>query len=238
MGSILIAGTDKERRDVLRAELEREGHLISEAASSAATLVECAACGYDLLVLESRIGDAGAAALCRRVRQASDLGIIVLLSEADGEQCRIDTLNAGADDYLSEGFIIKELHARVRAILRRIRVNTEDSAPVLLKDRTVDFRSYEIQGPGGQVAHLTPKECQVLRYLITHPGKTVHHRELSQSVWQRDGSGGFEYVRFVVSQLRRKIEPDHRYPQYILTERSGYRFTSAAYRTDNQATVQ
>jgi two-component system, OmpR family, KDP operon response regulator KdpE len=112
----------------------------------------------------------------------------------------------------------------VRAILRRVD-RFKDRRPIILLDREVDLRSYEITGPGSQIARLTPKELLVLQYLVAHANEPRTTQALAQTIWQRDGKGELEYVRIVIRQLRRKLEPVPGKPRYILNERSaGYRF--------------
>jgi DNA-binding response OmpR family regulator len=215
--------------------MESEGHLVDEAVDAAGVLERCRTSAWDLLILDSGADGSGGCALCRRIRKSSAVGILVLFRDGSG-QSRIDSLNAGADDYLSQGFVPAELHARVRAILRRVRNTDETLRHVLLKDRAIDLDSRKVEGPGNRSTRLTPKEYLVLKYLMTRPDIPVNHRELARTVWQRDGSGDLEYVRIVIGQLRRKIEPDYSAPRYILTERLvGYRFAAAADRSDSPA---
>jgi two-component system KDP operon response regulator KdpE len=172
--------------------------------------------------------------LCRAIRRVSNLGIIVLRGQnnikqdrIDIKQDRIDALNAGADDHLASPFVVQELLARVRAVLRRVTRPEEER--ILLHDRAIDLKSYKIRGPGNRVSHLTPKEFLVLQCLLSHADKPFTHQSLAQTVWQRDGLGELEFVRVVIKQLRRKLESDPDHPRYILTERSvGYRFRMAS----------
>jgi two-component system KDP operon response regulator KdpE len=218
--------------------MESEGHHVGEASDADGALEEAISGCWDLLILDSGADDGGGFALCRRIRRISCVGILVLFRNGNA-QSRIDALNAGADDYLSEGYLPAELQARVRAILRRIENSDPIQRRVVLKDRAIDLDSHKVNGPGNRSTHLTPKEYLVLKYLMTRPDRPVNHRELAQTVWQRDGSGDLEYVRIVIGQLRRKIEPDCSAPQYILTERSvGYRFAAPAERSDSQATAR
>jgi two-component system KDP operon response regulator KdpE len=153
------------------------------------------------------------------------LGIIVLGGHDDIRQGRIDALNAGADDYIPPPFVLQELLARVRAVLRRVTRSDEEGRQIVLQDRAIDLKSYEVRGPGSRVSHLTPKEFLLLQFLVAHPNKAFTHQRLAQTVWQRDGGGEVEYLRIVIRQLRRKLEPDPDNPRYILTERFvGYRF--------------
>jgi two-component system KDP operon response regulator KdpE len=223
-GSIVVAsGILQQRRD-LRAALECEGHHVAEAATTHEVLELIRDRSQDLVVIDSRIQADDFYAACRAIRSRSDAGIIVLIRD-NRPQCRIDALNAGADDYVGEAFAYGELLARVRAVLRRVRRLDGEQEQLKLHDRAVDLKSHKVCGPGTRVSHLTPKEFLVLKYLVERPNKTVGYRDLAQAVWQRDGDGDLEYVRIVVSQLRRKLETNCAHPRYILTEHSiGYRF--------------
>lgn len=220
----MVGGAGVEKRKQLRAVLECEGHIVSESDAPTEILHGASSGRYDVLILDSDVEPSDGLSLCRAVRSMSDLGIILLSCEDVG-QGRIDALNAGADDFLPPGFILAELLARVRAILRRVTPAAADRQHVLLPDRAINFQSHEITGPEGRVAHLTPKECLVLRHLVSHANKSLTPQNLAQNVWQRDGQGQLEFVRVVVKQLRRKLEPDPDHPRYILTQRpAGYQF--------------
>jgi DNA-binding response OmpR family regulator len=223
-GRVLVASSGVEMRGELRIALEFEGHLVVEAETAGQTIDETSSGVHDVLILDSELDRMGPYELCRAIRPKSDLGII-LLSRDDSGQGRIDALNAGADDYVPDQCVVAELLARVRAILRRVTRSTGNRQIIVLEDRAIDFQSHEIKGPDGRVAHLTPKECMVLQRLVTQANRPLTPQTLAQTVWQRDGSGQIEYVRVVVKQLRRKLEPDPENPRYILTQRSvGYQF--------------
>jgi two-component system, OmpR family, KDP operon response regulator KdpE len=223
-GRILVASSGAEMRSKLRAALELEGHLVVEAETASQTIEQTGSGLHDVLILDSALEQVGRYDLCRAIRPKSDLGIILLIRDDSG-QGRIDALNAGADDYVPDRFVLPELLARVRAILRRVTRSGGERQVVVLEDRAIDFQCYEIRGPQGRIARLTPKECLVLRYLVTHPNQPLTSQNLARRVWQRDSDGRIEFVRIVVRQLRRKLEPDPDNPRYILTQRSaGYQF--------------
>ncbi len=224
MGRVLVASGGIEMRRELRAALEFEGHVVVEAETASQTIEGISSGLHDVLILDSALDGAAPYELCRAIRPKSNLGII-LLSQDDSGQGRIDALNAGADDYVPDQFVVAELLARVRAILRRVTRSIGDRRLIVLEDRAIDFQSHEIKGPAGRVAHLTPKECMVLLRLVTQANRPLTLQSLARTVWQRDGNGQIEYVRVVVKQLRRKLEPDPENPRYILTQRSvGYQF--------------
>jgi len=227
-GRVIISSGAAEQRKELRAALEFERHRVAEAETAGQTIDRVCSERYDALLLCSGTVDSGmegseACDLCRAIRTKSDLGIIVL-ADQDSRQGRIDVLNAGADDFVPIPFVLPELLARVRAILRRV-TRPKEGHQIILQDRAIDLRSHKVKGPSGRLVHLTPKEFLVLQHLVAHADKPLTHQSLAQSVWQRDAGGDVEYLRIVIKQLRRKLEPDPDNPRYIRTERSiGYRF--------------
>ncbi len=226
-GRILVAGGSIPHRAELRTALEFEGYTVAEAESIPQILDETASAKYDALVLDSAFRDAEAHEICRSIRLGSDLGLLVIERGGARDLMAIDCLNAGADDYVPGPFVLAELMARVRAILRR--VPPRASRKIALLDRSVDLRAHKIIGPGNRTIHLTPKESQVLALLVSNANKSLTHQSLAQAVWQRGADGEFEYVRVVIKQLRRKLEPDPENPRYIHTERAvGYRFEMPA----------
>jgi two-component system KDP operon response regulator KdpE len=223
-GRIIVVSSRAERRKELRGALEFEDYEVVEAETTDQTIERISSGLHDVLILDSEMEGIGWHELCRTIRPKSDLGIIVL-NRDDSEQSRIDALNAGADDSVPPVFLLAELLARVRAILRRMIRPVEKGHQIVLHDRAVDLKSHEIKGPGNQVGRLTPKEFLVLQYLASHANQLRTHQNLAQKVWQRDGIGEVEYLRVVIGQLRRKLEPDPENPRYIVTERAaGYRF--------------
>jgi two-component system KDP operon response regulator KdpE len=137
----------------------------------------------------------------------------------------VAALDAGADDYVVKPFGIEELLARIRAALRRF--SPADAMPAFVsKDLTIDFESRMVNVRGHAV-HLTPKEYDVLKYLVGNQGKPLTHRRLLQAVWGPDYGNETENQRVVINQLRKKIEADPARPKYIVTEPwVGYRFQS------------
>jgi two-component system, OmpR family, KDP operon response regulator KdpE len=222
MRRIVVASSASEKCHRMLTELALEGYQVKKADETSEIISAACSGEHDALIVDSVVNGTAAYELCRKIRQRSKLGIIVLGGEQDVGM--IDALNAGADDYVASPFPMAELVACLRALLRRI-APTRCAGQIVLQDRTIDLESRKITGPSSEVGRLTPKEFMVLQCLLNHGNRPRTHQSLAQTVWQRDGRGEVEFVRIVVRQLRRKLESDPRNPRYILTERSvGYRF--------------
>jgi two-component system KDP operon response regulator KdpE len=159
---------------------------------------------------------------CREIRRSSDAPII-MLTVRKGERDKVLALDAGADDYVVKPFGMEELLARIRASLRRS--SPGDKIPAFVsRDVTIDFETRRLTVRGRDI-HLTPKEFDVLKFLVANQGKPLTHRRLLQAVWGPDYGEETENLRVVINQLRKKIESDPAQPKYILTEPwIGYRF--------------
>ena len=222
-GQVIVAGGSKQKRLEVRTALESQGYGITESIAPQDAIRRACSGEFDLLILDSVIDGIGPYEICQAIRAKSNIGIIVLRRE-ERELAGSDLLNAGADDFLSAVFVIDELVARVRAVLRRVPRPASEEQVVVLADRTIDLRSRKVTSAEGRVEHLTPKEFRVLTYLLEHAGQPRTHQSLARTVWNKNGDGEVEYVRIVIRQLRRKLEPDPEHPRYILTERAiGYR---------------
>ncbi len=161
--------------------------------------------------------------LCRRIRQTSEVPIIVL-SVRGQDRVKVDALDAGANDYVTKPFSMNELLARVRAHLRHAAPQEEEAKVIEVGDFRVDLESRFVTVRGNEI-RLTPKEFDLLTYLAKHPGKVVTHRALLAAIWGPNSTEQPEYLRVFVGQLRKKIEADPSNPKYLLTEPwVGYRF--------------
>jgi two-component system, OmpR family, KDP operon response regulator KdpE len=219
---ILVVDDEPQIRRTLRATLSAEGYEIIEAQNGEAALSEFRRERPELVLLDMNMTGLDGLATCRELRHGSNVPII-MLTVRSAEKDKVHALDAGADDYVTKPFSMEELLARIRAALRRASP-TETLAPIRTKDLTVDFEARSVTSRGEPV-HLTPKEFEVLRYLIANQGKPLAHRRLLQAVWGPDYGDETEYLRVTINQLRKKIEPDHAHPKYILTEPwIGYRF--------------
>ena len=221
---ILIVDDEPQIRRVMKTALAANHYESYEARTGEEALSALREVHPDLILLDMNMPGMGGMMACREIRAQSDVAIIVL-SVRDTEKDKIAALDAGADDYLSKPFSVNELMARIRANLRRLPSQNEDEQPVVISDDLViDFSIRKVVVRGADV-RLTPKEFDLLHYLVSNANKPITHRKLLQTLWGPDYGDEVEYLRVFVSQLRKKIEADPARPQYILTEPwVGYRF--------------
>ena len=177
----------------------------------------------DLVILDLVMPGMSGLEVCQRVREITSIPIIVL-SAKGSESDKVAALDSGADDYVTKPFGMNELLARVRAVLRRSPASEADSPVLTVGDIVIDNAERRVL-IAGKETKLTPKEFDVLKYLVSNAGKVMTHRKLLQAVWGWQSTDQTEYLRVVINQLRRKIEPDPQHPRYILTEPwVGYRY--------------
>jgi two-component system KDP operon response regulator KdpE len=219
---ILIVDDAQQVRRVLRTALSAEGYTIFEAGTGEEALESIRTSTPDAVLLDVNMPGMGGLEACREIRRSLDIPIL-MLTVRNAEQDKVLALDAGADDYVVKPFGMQELLARIRAALRR-RLPQGKVTSFASKDFAVDFDARQVTVRGENV-HLTPKEFELLRHLVTNAGKPITHRRLLQAVWGPDYGDEPEYLRVMINQLRKKIETDPTRPKLILTEPwVGYRF--------------
>jgi DNA-binding response OmpR family regulator len=178
----------------------------------------------DLIVLDLMLPRLSGYELCRKLRSEGVTTPILMLTARGEEADRVLGLDLGADDYVTKPFSIRELLARIRALLRRSRPARAMPDTVRFEDVTVDFRSYEASRAGVPV-EMTPKEYQLLRLLVARAGEVVTRDELLNEVWGYDSYPNTRTVDNHVASLRAKLEPDKTSPRHIQTVHGvGYKF--------------
>lgn len=223
---ILVVDDEPQIARVLRRALSARGYEVQTASDGEEALSTFSQWPADLVITDLSMPQMGGLELCRRLRKLTQVPIIVLSVKGE-ERTKVEALDAGADDYVTKPFGIDELLARVRAALRRAPTTTaREVKEIELGDFRVDLEARTVIVRGEEV-HLTPKEYELLVYLIRHAGKVLTHRVLLGAVWGGDYTEQTEYLRVFVGQLRKKIEADPSKPRYILTEPwIGYRFSA------------
>ena len=223
-GKILVVDDEPQIRRVIKVILTGEKYEIVEARSGEAALLRFREFLPDLVLLDLNMPGMGGLETCRAIRDVSDVPIIILTVRRE-ESEKVELLDAGADDYVTKPFGKQEVLARIRAALRRSPGSTTSGPQTLVSDDLeVDFETRKVRA-GKKNVRLTPKEFDLLRYLVSERGKPVPHRELLQAVWGPDYGDQTDYLRVFITHLRKKIEPNPAKPKYILTEPwIGYRF--------------
>jgi two-component system, OmpR family, KDP operon response regulator KdpE len=215
-GRIFVVDDDPQIRRVMRVTLTGQGYEVDDAKDGETALEKLRDGRFDLVLLDMNMPEMGGVETCRAIRGQSDIAII-MLTVRDTESDKVEALDAGADDYVTKPYNPQELLARIRAALRRTPSMQGPTGRVTLGPVEVDFDSRQVTARGRTV-RLTPKEFELLRYLVGHANKTLSHRELLQAVWGPDYGDQVDYLRVFVNQLRKKIEPKPSSPVYLLTE--------------------
>lgn len=227
---ILIVDDEPQITRVLRRSLTTHAYDVRSAADGESAFETFGDWPPDLVITDLSMPNMDGIELCRRLRAISLVPIIVLSVKGE-EHTKVEALDAGADDYVTKPFGMDELLARIRAALRRAPetpADGTDSAVLEAGDFRIDLESRGVSVRGREV-HLTPKEYDLLVYLVRHPLKVLTHRALLAAIWGGNYVEQAEYLRVFIGQLRKKIEPDPAAPRYILTEPwVGYRFNPGA----------
>jgi two-component system KDP operon response regulator KdpE len=212
-------------RRALRVTLSGFGFKVIEAArgEEAVPLVRLAR--PDAVLLDVDMPGMGGVEACRRMHGASPRVPILMLTAMDGENDKVMALDAGADDYITKPFRLRELLARLRSAVRRRNAKaTNQCAPIHRGQLELDQAKHRVLKRGLPL-HLTPKEFKLLCHLMLNAGKPVPYIRLLDAVWGPGYGDRFVHLRMIVSQLRRKIEDDHLEQPYLQTvHQFGYKF--------------
>ena len=225
----LIVETEPEVRQLLRTHLELAGFHLEEASEGRTALERLRTVPYDVVILDAQVPNLDAVTLCRAARAGgpnAEAGI-VMLSARNAESERVLGLSSGADDYVTKPFGIRELLARITAILRRAERSGRGSPatpPQHAGPLSLDVARRQAFIRGHRV-ELTRQEFDVLQQLAARPGMVFSRAALLEHVWSQDTQASLRTVDVAISRLRRKIEFNPHNPQLILTAWGvGYKF--------------
>jgi DNA-binding response OmpR family regulator len=227
MATVLLVDDDPKIRDLLRLYVEREGHRALFAADGETALDTALRARPDLVVLDVMLPGLDGFEVSRRIRDASDVPIL-LLTARSGEGDKVIGLDMGADDYVIKPFSPRELMARVRALLRRRRLEADAEEPILRADGLeVDPNAVEAR-LNGELLDLTPFEFRILRGLMRRPGRVFTRDDLIDAIHGNDDPGIIDRTIDVhLGRLRRKLGDDPASPRFIATVRTvGYKFVA------------
>ncbi len=223
---ILIVDDDRDLLHLLEMNLQQNGYNVFVAATGEAGLQLFETHKPDLVMLDIALPEIDGLEICRRIRQMSNIPILMMTGHAVSEAEIAHGLNLGADEYMVKPLGNLELQARVRALLRRAGFDATGKQPLAYEDHylSVNLRARRVRVGGGEV-QLTPTEFKLLATFVTHPDEVLTFGQLLQQVWGEEYWTEHHYPRIYVSHLRRKIEPEPSNPVYIVNEYGvGYRF--------------
>jgi two-component system KDP operon response regulator KdpE len=204
------------------------GFQVDEASRGEESLQMLRTGAFDVVLLDVNMPGIGGIETLRRIRAFAPRLPILMLTVRDGEEEKVEALELGADDYVTKPFSTRELIARIRTAVRRLRapIRAED-APIEIGEIRLDPVKRVVTRRGEPV-HLTRKEFDILHCLMSRAGRVITYAKLLTAVWGADCREEVEYLRTFVRQLRKKIEDDPSNPVYLLTDvYVGYRFADA-----------
>jgi DNA-binding response OmpR family regulator len=223
MTSILIVEDDPAVRDVVRIALEREGMSVEAVGDGESALKRFHSAGsFDLVVLDIMLPGIDGITLCQELRKTSDVPV-VMLTAREGERSVVLGLEVGADDYVTKPVSPLEMVSRVRAHLRRRRIDAPDQR-LVFPDLVIDLLRRQVW-VGEKRVGLTAAEFEVLRSLAAHPGWVYSRQQIMEELWDGEFFGEARTADVHIRNIRRKIETDPSNPRYIQTVRGmGYKF--------------
>jgi two-component system KDP operon response regulator KdpE len=227
--SVLVVDDEPTLRKVIRASLAASGFEVAECGTGREALGVVEQHPFDLVLLDVNMPGMDGVETCRRIRALAPGTGIVMVTVRDAEEDKVLALEAGADDYVTKPFRFRELVARMGAVFRRTH------APVAGQPAVVSIGNLRIDldrrmlWKSGEEIHLSPKEFDLIAFLMKNQGAPLTHTRLLRAVWGPEYGNELEYLRSYVRMLRKKIEDDSSHPEYLLTEPwVGYRFRNPA----------
>ena len=220
---ILIVDDEPQITRVLRRSLTAHRYDVRTAADGISGLDTFKDFHPELVITDLQMPEMGGLELTREIRKISRVPILVLSVKGE-EAAKVTALDAGADDYVTKPFGMDELIARIRAVLRRSPKVEQEIDRIEVGDFVIDLSTYEVTARGAEI-RLTPKELELLTYLLKNHSRVLTHQNILRAIWGENSVEQTEYLRVFLGNLRKKIEPTPASPQYIVTEpRVGYRF--------------
>ena len=222
--SVLVVDDEPSLRKTIRASLAASGYSVTEAGTGGEAIGVVRGRPFDLVLLDVNMPGMSGVDACRQIRALAPRTGIIMVTVRDAEEDKVRALEAGADDYVTKPFRFRELIARLGAVLRRTHMDAEASGTVQVGDLKMDIER-RLLWKGDEEIRLSPKEFDLLSFLMKNQGVPLTHVKLLHAVWGSEYGSELEYLRTYVRMLRKKIEKDPARPDYILTEPwVGYRF--------------
>lgn len=224
---VLIVDDEEHIRELIKFNLKKEGYDTAVAVNGTEALRIIKETKFDLILLDLMLPEVDGLEVCKEIRRNEETSDVpVMMITAKGEEFdKVLGLELGADDYITKPFSIRELMARIKALLRRSNVKKEENI-IKFGDVVVNFQTREVT-KGTKNVELTLKEFELLKLLIKNKGNILTRELLLDKIWGYEYIGETRTVDVHIRHLRKKIESDDKNPQYIQTIRGvGYKFTS------------
>ena len=227
-GLILVVDDELSIRRALHTTLYKLGFTTVEAARGEEALSLVRANTFDAVLLDINMPGINGVDTCKSIRQLFPRLPILMLTVRDSEDDKVEALDAGADDYITKPFQLRELTARIRTAMRSAKESAapwdQTSSVIQVGEIQLDPERRTVR-KARRLIHLTPKEFELTRQLMSYAGRPITHSRLLALVWGPEYGGELEYLRTFMHQLRKKLEDDPANPQYLLTDAHvGYRF--------------
>lgn len=224
---ILVVDDEPQILRAMRTILTAKNYRVTTASDGQEGLAQVVAIHPDIVILDLGLPDLDGITVCRRLREWTQIPIIIL-SVRDDEMSKVSALDQGADDYLVKPFSIEELLARIRVALRHSAQGfaiSKDSV-ITIGDLVIDLAGHVVTVKGNEV-NLTDTEFRLLAYLVKNTGRLLTHQNILIQIWGRGYEENVEYLRVYISQLRKKLVADPKKPRHLLSEPGvGYRFST------------
>jgi two-component system KDP operon response regulator KdpE len=224
MELFLIVEDDRQIRNFINFSLESQGHKCIEVSTGCDALKIIQNKEISAIILDLGLPDVDGIDLIKQVRNFSDIPIIVV-SARDQDNEKVEALDAGADDYLTKPFSIKEFLARIRVLFRHYNTNKDlFTSNFKIGDLEIDLEKHKVQKKGKDI-HFTPIEYDILKLLVKNSGKVLTHKFILKKIWGSYLESDTQTLRVFMANIRRKLEVNPAKPRYIITEVGvGYRF--------------
>jgi two-component system KDP operon response regulator KdpE len=225
---VLVVDDEPGMRRALSAALTASGRVVEDASTGEEAMKALRQQAFDLILLDVNLPGVDGIEICRRIRPLVPNAGIVMITVCDALEEKVKALDAGADDYITKPFLLRELLARLRALMRRTgSEQTVEQQVLRVGALDLDIKHRTLRKHGKEI-HLSPTEFDLLAYLMQHAGLPIEHSKLLQAIWGPEYGSELEYLRAYVRLLRKKIETDPAHPEYLLTDPwVGYRFAGS-----------